>query len=136
MDRGELHRPLPPRDVLHVRRVLGPEPPWVLAQRPPRPVEEHLAEGVEPLGGRVAAVAGTMAVGPLIVARGVDQRILELVEAGPDLLEVGGVAERGAVLDVAEVDDQADVGIGIDLGDVVREVVDLRLPVGMSPMMA
>jgi hypothetical protein len=102
----------------------------VLAERPAGPVEEERADGVEPLGGGVAAVVGAVAVGPLVVTGGVDQRVLEPVEVGPDLLEVAGVAAGGAVLDVAQVHDQADVGIGVDLGDVVREVVDLRLPVG------
>ena len=47
------------------------------------------------------AVVGSMAVGPLVVARRVDERIDESVEVGANLFEVGGRALRGTVLDVA-----------------------------------
>jgi hypothetical protein len=51
-----------------------------------RTVEEDLAERVQTLGGRVAAVVGAVAVGPLVVTWVVDERILEPIEVGPTIM--------------------------------------------------
>ena len=81
-----------------------------------RPYEEHGAELAEPLervefAGRIA-----VAVGPLVVARRVDQRLLEGAEVVLDLLEVLVAAGRTAALDVADVDREGRPRL-VDLGD-------------------
>ena len=52
----------------------------VLPQRGSRAVEEHRPVVRQPLERVVGAVVGAVAVGPLVVARGVDQRVDEPVE--------------------------------------------------------
>ena len=59
-----------------------------------------------------------------------DEGICEPFEVFVDEFEVFGRALAAAVLDVAEVKDETHLRIGIDLGDVVGEVGDLRRPVG------
>jgi len=71
-----------------------------------------------------------VAVGPLVVARRVDQRVDEAVELGPDGGEVGVATDRRTVLDIAEVIDELDAGIGVDLIDNAREPFDLGGTVG------
>ncbi|MCU1666614.1 MAG: hypothetical protein JWR58_6679, partial [Pseudonocardia sp.] len=71
-----------------------------------------------------------MTVRPLVVARCVDQRVDEAVELGPDGGEVGVATDRGTVLDVPEVIDELDAGVGVDLIDNAREPGDLRGAVG------
>jgi hypothetical protein len=95
--------------------------------------EEQLADLREPLRRQVAAVVGSMAVGPLVVAGGVDERVGERLEVGQARLEVAVGAAAGTVLDVAEVDDPADVGIGVDLRDVRGELGDQRRAVRDVP---
>ena len=136
IDRAELDVGLRPGHVLGVPAPLGADATGVLAEGPARGGKEDPADLVEPGGAGVAvqhragrpegAVVGPMAIGPLVVAGGVDERIGEAVEVGPDLFEVGGRALRGAVLDVAEVHRQADLRVGVDLRHVVGEVFELR----------
>jgi hypothetical protein len=71
-----------------------------------------------------------MAVGPLVVAGGVDQRVDEPVELGPDPAEVGVGALGRPALDVAEVVDQGVARVGVDLVDDLRELRELVRPVG------
>ena len=70
-----------------------------------------------------------MAVGPLVVAGRVDERIVERLEVREPGGEVRVVAAARAVLDVAEVHDPADGRVGVDLGDLGREGGDLRVSV-------
>ena len=76
--------------------------------------EEQLADLGQPLEGVVAAVVGAVAVGPLVVADGVDQRIGEPGELPGDVLEDVVGAEIAARLDVADVHHEPDLGIGVD----------------------
>ena len=86
---------------------------------------EHVVDGA---GGGVpgaAALGRFVAVGPLVVSGRVDERI---VEAAPQLRD-GAVVGLGAVLlarvDVADVEHQLDVTVGVDRVDERRRGVEL-----------
>ena len=113
-------------DVLGEAPVgLGGDRERVLPQRPAGVVEEHLAERAQPLQRVVRTVVGAVAVRPLVVAGGVDQRVLEGVEVAADQAEVVVAAHRRPVLDVADVHHRPDGGVGVDLLDPARERRDL-----------
>ena len=99
-------------------------------ERDARPVEEDVAQRGEALRRQVAAVVGPVAVGPLVVAGGVDERLLEGVEGRADLCEVRVGALLAARLDVADVDDGVRVRGVVDGRDVGREGGELRCAVG------
>ena len=86
-----------------------------------RPGEHRPAQMVEPLQRVVAAGLQVPAVGPFVVARHVDHRRLQAVEAG-DGGGIGGiVAGDAAVLDVAIEDREGDLG-AVDVGDQRRHL--------------
>ena len=89
------------------------------------PREEHAPQRCEPLGGLVAAGGGPVAVGPLVVARGVDDRVAEPPEEPPDLPVVPLAARIAADLDVAQVQDDVDVADAVDRVDEDRKRLDL-----------
>ena len=116
--------------------VLGEPPPGLrgdgegrLPQGRPGVVEEDLPHLRQPLERVVGTVVRAVAVGPLVVTRRVDQRVLEGVEVAADQPEVVVAADRRAVLDVAEVDDRADGRVLVDLLDPPREGGDLGVAV-------
>src|SRR5204862_7267166 len=80
--------PVPPDVLRDPELVLGVHRYALLPQGTTRLSEEHLAYLGQPLQRVVRAVVGPVAVGPLVVADGVDQRVLELVEVALDQLEV------------------------------------------------
>ena len=109
MQRGEQHVLVLPAQVfdeLGMRRVLrglALHGQGCLAQRLAR-WEEHAAQSRQPLQGIEGPVVGAVAVGPLVVARGEDQRSLkqsEVLELG---LELFVRATGRARLEVADVD--------------------------------
>ena len=130
VQRGEADVGAFPADVLrNALRGLARHGRSVLAERAAGLGEEHLANLGEAFERVVAAVVRPVAVGPLVVADGVDERVAELVEVGLDHLEVLVAAHARAVLDVAEVVDPLHRGVGVDLGDDVREIGNLRAAV-------
>ena len=96
-----------------------------------RSVGEHAADLVQSLQWVVAAVVRAVAVGPLIVAGGIDQRVGEAVEVAPDAGDVGIAALGRAALDVTEVVDQGDGGVRADLVDDAGKGDDLLGAVGV-----
>ena len=88
--------------------------------------EEQLTDLVEPFQRVVRTVVGPVAVGPLVVAGCVHQRIDEAVELRADGREVLIAAHRRARLDVADVRHPIDVRVSVDLVDHVREVRQLK----------
>jgi hypothetical protein len=98
--------------------------------------KERRADVAKTLERVVAAVLGPVAVRPLVVARRVDERIVEAGEQAGDARVVGVGAAALAVLDVAEVDRDAHLrrrvdpahpaGEGLELGRAVGDVADHR----------
>ena len=129
VDGAEHHARVVPADVLGERVGLVVDPLRVLAERLAVPREEQPADRAQPLRREKAAVVGAVAVGPLVVARCVDERVFERLEVGEPRPEVGAVTARGAVLDVAEMHDPADVRVRVDLRDVRRELGDLGVAI-------
>jgi hypothetical protein len=70
-----------------------------------------------------------VAVGPLVVARRVEQRHAEAIELGADHLEVLRAAHRRAVLDVAHVKGEVEARLCVDPVDPTREGGDLGVAV-------
>ena len=131
VEHGELGAGRLPAHILGIV-VLGLDP-GLLAEREAGVREEQLPDLGEPLERIVPAVVGAVAIGPLVVARGVDQRIGEGRKLDGDVLEIGVAAQRAAGLDIADMDDPADVRIRIERGDQRRQrrpAVELGIGVG------
>jgi hypothetical protein len=77
-----------------------------------------------------------VAVGPLVVAGRVDERIGEEIEIGADLFEVAGRALARAVLDVAEMDDQLNLGSALISATSSGKFSSCGWPYGVSPITA
>src|SRR4029079_6202162 len=73
-----------------------------------------------------AALAGLVAVGPLVVARRVDEGALERRPEAEDLAVVRLGAELLAGLDVADLQHERDLPVGVDAGDEARRGLRLR----------
>ncbi len=136
MHGGEDHSGTGPQAVLDVVRVLrtrlGPlahQAQPATAQRLRRLGEEDVPDGLEPLGRQVPAVGGPVAVRPLVVTRGQDEGIVELVVEVSEMEEVRVVAARSAALDVAHVHHEAHVLVAVDVLDQRREPGRLLRPV-------
>ena len=97
-----------------------------------RLVEEQLAHRGQPLQRIVHAVVGPVAIGPFIVARRVDQRVLEGVEGRAHGGEACVGAFGAAVLDVADVDREPDLRVRVDGADQVAEAGFLRCAVRIA----
>ena len=81
VDRGERDAGALPADVLRDALVrLGLDPGGVLAEGRAGVGEEQFTQRAQALEWVVAAVVGPMAVGPFVVADGVDERVVEGVE--------------------------------------------------------
>ena len=81
----------------------------------------------------MATLAGLMAVGPLVVAGRVDERILECGPEIEDLAIVGFGAELLAGVDVADVEHEIDLRVGVDRGDEASVLSVWLVSVGFSP---
>jgi hypothetical protein len=75
-----------------------------------------------------------MAIRPLVVSWRVHERQREGVEAAPDGVEVVSGAQRRPVLDVADMADECQFFVRVEILDVRRESGDLGGPYGTSPI--
>lgn len=91
---------------------------------------EDLAQPLEALRRQIAAGVLAVTVGPIVVARRVDKRILERVEQCPQTLEALVAAGAATGLDVAEVQHDVDLEVAVDVSDEIGERGDLRTAVG------
>ena len=105
----ENHTLMHPHGVFHIRRMLGVnaglahQSQWLLPQRLPA-LKKHLPQLAQTLQGVMGAIVGPVAVGPLVVPRGVHQRFFkhgEMPQLGLKLF----VGTRGrAGFEVAHMD--------------------------------
>jgi hypothetical protein len=79
VQRGERHLGVDPADVLHQRR-LEVDGHGMLAERAAGPGEEQGADGGQALQRVERPVVDPVAVGPLVVTRRVDERVLDVGE--------------------------------------------------------
>ncbi|MBA3983506.1 MAG: tyrosine-type recombinase/integrase [Acidimicrobiia bacterium] len=137
MEGGERDGPVAPARVLGVAEaVLGRQRHRCVTPRlgAGAPVHE-LTDPRQPRRRRVGAV------GPLVVARCVDERPLEAVEAANVLGDLSIGTRRGLGLEVTDVDREGDV-VGIDVVDQpvvlhlvrlgIRDVAEQRDPIGRT----
>jgi hypothetical protein len=120
VERGEGDAGLDPADV-HDHRRLVADALGVAAERRAWLSEEDRAEGVEAFERVEGAVVGAVAVGPLVVARRVDDRVFEALERLRDRREALVGARRAAVFYVADVGGDPDFGIVVDGVDELTE---------------
>jgi hypothetical protein len=112
------------RDVLGHGRV-GNGDRHVRTERRAGVREEHRTQGIEPLQRVVGTVVRAVAVHPLVVAGGVDERSREAIELRLDRGEVLVGALGGARLDVADVRDESEVLVLVQFGHHCRESREL-----------
>jgi hypothetical protein len=121
--------------VLHVARVPGvvrlrPDRQATRAERASRLGVEQLAEPLEPLGRQVRPVVDPVAVRPVVVPGGEDERVLEPVVERDQVGEAGVVAGLRPALDVTGVQHEAHLRVGVDVVAQGREGEALGVAVG------